>query len=142
MVKTLNNLSSPTGAFPITNDYGYYAVKTTLNGEDTVIFIECAPPAACPAQQFKLSSQECAIGYNGTRCGTCAQGYYTYSNVCEKCPNLDFPPAALAGLAFVVLIVVLYITYKMSKMDLGFIGVVYTYFQVNQDLIAGFISIL
>lgn len=126
---------SPSGDFPITNQYGYYGVVATLNNETTVLFLECVPPEACPARQFKNGMQTCATGYNGSRCGTCEYGYYTYGTVCNKCADVDIPPAVLGLIAFFVLAVVLYLAYRMSKMDVGFIGVVYTYFQVCSRVI-------
>jgi IPT/TIG domain len=142
MVSPTINFSSPTGEFPITNDFGYYAVETSINNQTTVIFIRCVPPEACPARQFKSSAQTCATGYSGSRCGVCAQRYYSYGSVCNKCPDLNFSPVALGGIALAVLIIVMYLAYKMSKMDVGFIGVVYTYFQVNDYITLGSFSIL
>lgn len=106
-------------------------METALQNETTVIFIKCVPPEACPARQYKSGIQECAEGYSGTRCGTCQQSYYSYGNLCNKCPDLNFSPVLVGIAAFFVLVIVMYLAYKMSKMDVGFIGVVYTYFQVT-----------
>ena len=43
---------------------------------------------------------------------------------------MNLHPALLGLIAFFSIAVVIYVAYSMSKMDVGFIGVVYTYFQV------------
>jgi hypothetical protein len=126
----LGAICSPTGDFPITNQFGFYGFFITEGNETSASFLECIPPEACPVSQFKFGSQSCSPGYNGSRCGTCEKRYYSYNNLCNKCPDLNLSPILLVFLAFIVLSIVLYIAYKLSKMDLGFIGVVYTYFQV------------
>ena len=123
-------ICSPTGDFPITNQYGYYGILTQTSNETSVTFLECIPQEACPVSLYKFGVQTCAPGYNGSRCGICQVKYYSYNSLCNKCPDLDLSPWLLVFLAFVVLVIVLYVAYKLSKMDLGFIGVVYTYFQV------------
>jgi hypothetical protein len=142
MVSKALTSSSPTGEFAITNDYGYYAVETTLNNQTTIIFIKCVPPSACPARQYNFGVQTCAEGYSGTRCGTCQQSYYSYGSLCNKCPELNLSPIILGLITFAVLVIVMYLAYKMSKMDVCFIGVVYTYFQVIVRLIEGTVCIL
>ena len=116
---------SPTGAFNITNAAGYYPMEQDGN----LVFIPCFPTSSCPQGNYKNNTMTCGEGYGGTRCGSCALSYYTYGNLCYKCPEIKFEAWQIGLIAIVVLVILLYLAYQVSKLDVAFIGIVYTYFQ-------------
>ena len=115
-------ICSNTGSFMPINALGYFPLS---NGT----FIACTPADACPEGLAQNGTLACAAGYSGLRCGLCQPEYYRFGVACAKCPEnkISLPIMVVIGLA--ALTVILVIANILRKIDLGFIGILITYFQ-------------
>ena len=116
---------SLTGLSNITNAFGYYPVVR----ENELLFIACVPPEACARASFQNGQMICGRGYTGTRCGSCASRYYAYGQQCVPCPRIDLQPWQVWSLALLAALVLLYLAYWLSKLDMAFLGILSTYLQ-------------
>ncbi|KAI9140026.1 hypothetical protein BKA69DRAFT_1082364 [Paraphysoderma sedebokerense] len=69
--------------------YGYWQSDTNST------FLECFPIEACPG-----GSNQCAPGYEGKRCGSCALRYYRLNNLCHKCQDNSQTQLLIIGAVF------------------------------------------
>jgi hypothetical protein len=134
----------PNGDYYPVNLAGYYPV-------DLFVYMPCIPVEACPAGKQAISSSNltleayssaflnanssqmqfpCADGYTSVRCGQCARGYYRKGSSCAACPNYNLTPALIALIIFVVLVLLLVAVNLLRKIDIGFIGILFSYWQM------------
>jgi hypothetical protein len=128
----------PTGA-QCSDDGEYYPVnKPGYYPTDNFEFLECAPSEACPAGNISASRDAyqfnvqftCAEGYAGLRCGKCSPNYFRRGIQCASCPVYRINPLLLGLIMFIALLIAIGVVNILRKIDVGFIGILLSYWQV------------
>ncbi len=82
---------------------------TSVTDDDQMVCIRCSKPKYC------LGGKSCAENHGGVGCGTCAKKFYSLDgDACVPCPKSSYGQWILA---FLVLVVCVYMLYKLLKED-------------------------
>jgi hypothetical protein len=99
--------------------------------ENITIFYLCHPKVRC----LPDTPDNCTEGYEGLRCGTCADGFYKSKLVCKKCNNREITALSLVLAAFlatlIMIIAGLFIFVTSTKMSqMTSISITFGYWQI------------
>jgi hypothetical protein len=73
--------------------------------ENITIFYQCLPASRC----LPFSPDNCTEGYEGLRCGKCADGYFKSKLVCKKCNDRVITAITLVIAIVVVVAIILFV---------------------------------
>ncbi|KAI9140156.1 hypothetical protein BKA69DRAFT_536324 [Paraphysoderma sedebokerense] len=120
---TLFTLCSSDGRFLPYAAKGYWKVK-----DPRYLFLPCSPPAACPGS----TSQICAEGYSGVRCGECQRGYYRQLTNCLSCQQSMQLAVVLIAAFLILRLICIYCLINHTRLGgptFGIVSITLNFFQ-------------
>ncbi|KAJ5066395.1 g protein-coupled receptor-related [Anaeramoeba ignava] len=98
------------------------------SSSDPTTFLECSVKEACPGGGTDNCNKE--LGYSGSLCSVCLQGFYKFGNQCMKCPNNQKNRLVLVGIFVILLCLFLFIIARKVKNYFASFSITFSFFQI------------
>ncbi|KAJ6226090.1 g protein-coupled receptor-related [Anaeramoeba flamelloides] len=103
--------------------YGYWHSL-----ENPYEYIECAIDEACPGGEVGKCNNE--LGYDGSLCSVCMQGFYKMDERCVTCPSSAIWRLVVAVFALLIFTSFLFVVAKKARAYFASFAIAFSFFQV------------